>query len=210
MASSVIHMCIANEINKQINRDNEKILIGTIAPDISKHLGKDKTESHFQELNDDIPNLEKFLNKYQKNLSDDFVLGYYIHLYVDYLWFKYFVPEFILKGKIFLLDGSLIKYTEEDYIKYFYNDYTNLNILLTQKYNLDLDFLEKKEYKFKNIITEIPMNQIQKIIDKTVSISKKSYESKLYVIDTEIVEKFIDATVSIITSNLEEIGYLKS
>ena len=36
MASLVIHMAIASEINKKINRNYSKLIIGTIAPDISK------------------------------------------------------------------------------------------------------------------------------------------------------------------------------
>ena len=36
MASSLIHMAIANEVNKSIKYDNNKLLIGSIAPDISK------------------------------------------------------------------------------------------------------------------------------------------------------------------------------
>lgn len=42
MASAVIHMAIASEINKTLKRDNNKILIGTIAPDISKFIGRTK------------------------------------------------------------------------------------------------------------------------------------------------------------------------
>lgn len=61
MASSVIHICIANEINKTINRDNKKLLIGTIAPDISKLLGETKFYSHFLDnVNNNIPNINKF------------------------------------------------------------------------------------------------------------------------------------------------------
>ena len=98
MASSVIHICIANEINKTINRDSKKLLIGTIAPDISKLLGETKFYSHFLDnVNNNIPNINKFLDKYGNYLNDDFVLGYYIHLYTDYLWFKYFIPN-IIKG----------------------------------------------------------------------------------------------------------------
>lgn len=71
MASSVIHMCVANEINKRIKRNIDLLLIGTIAPDISKHLGKTKFESHFLYDNDnEIPSLDAFLNKYKKHLED--------------------------------------------------------------------------------------------------------------------------------------------
>lgn len=92
MASAVIHLAVANEINKKLNRDKSQLLIGAIAPDISKFIGEDKTKSHFlKELDSNIPDIESFLNKYKNNLTDDFVMGYFIHLYTDYLWFKYFV-----------------------------------------------------------------------------------------------------------------------
>ncbi len=42
MASSIIHMAVANELNKKLNRDNKSILIGSIAPDIAKLIGEDK------------------------------------------------------------------------------------------------------------------------------------------------------------------------
>lgn len=210
MASAVIHMCVANELNKKLKRNNDLVVIGSVAPDIAKHLGETKTKSHFQDNDDDIPIIERFLDKYQKQLSDDFVLGYYIHLYTDYLWFKYFIPDFMANGKIYMLDGTIIPASEKDYKKYFYNDYTNLNAILIEEYNLELNILENKIPKMKNIITEIPMNQIQLIVDKTLSIIKKSQETKAYVIDKEIVNKFIDYTIEAIYSNLEEIGYTKN
>ena len=86
MASSVIHMAVATEINKVIKRNNDMLLIGSIAPDISKLIGEDKTRSHFLiQGSDCIPDLNKFLNKYNYFLNDDFILGYYVHLYTDYL-----------------------------------------------------------------------------------------------------------------------------
>ena len=129
MASSVIHICIANEINKTINRDSKKLLIGTIAPDISKLLGETKFYSHFLDnVNNNIPNINKFLEKYGNYLNDDFVLGYYIHLYTDYLWFKYFLPRFANGCYIFNLNGNIQKVSKKELIDYLYNDYTNLNI----------------------------------------------------------------------------------
>lgn len=60
MASAVIHMAVAHEINKVINHDNDKLLIGSIAPDISKYIGESKIRSHFSEQNDtNIPNMSK-------------------------------------------------------------------------------------------------------------------------------------------------------
>ena len=36
MASSIIHVAVANELNKKLNVDRNQLLIGSIAPDISK------------------------------------------------------------------------------------------------------------------------------------------------------------------------------
>ena len=96
MASAVIHMTVASEINKVLKRDYDKLIIGSIAPDISKIIGETKLRSHFlvtEENNNNIPNIDVFLSAYKEYLYDDFVMGYFIHLYTDYLWFKYFIPE---------------------------------------------------------------------------------------------------------------------
>ena len=86
MASSMIHLAVAKEVNKELKRDYRKLYIGSIAPDISKNIGETKEFSHFLDNPDiDIPNLDRFLEKYKKYLYDDFVMGYYLHLITDYL-----------------------------------------------------------------------------------------------------------------------------
>ena len=139
MASSMIHIAIANEINKVIKKDKKSLLIGSIAPDIGKHVGIEKVISHFEVVDDDIPKLDVFLDKYKAYLNDDFVLGYYIHLYTDYLWFKYFIPDFFKNSYVYKLDGTKEYLDGEKACYYIYNDYTNLNIKLIDEYNLDLD-----------------------------------------------------------------------
>ena len=52
MASSMIHIAVANEINKVLKRDSSQLLIGTIAPDISKLIGETKEKSHFLTQNE--------------------------------------------------------------------------------------------------------------------------------------------------------------
>ena len=205
MASSMIHIVVANELNKILNRNNKKILIGSIAPDISKHIGMTKIESHFEDDNNDLPNLDKFLLKYKEFLRDDFVLGYYIHLYTDYLWFKYFEPDFYKNGVIHKLDGTIENIPPEKKMEYFYNDYTNLNIKLIDEYNLDLSIFYEELPTFNNIIKEIPMDKIQIIIDQAGIIIENTKESKSYVFDMDVVNKFIKTSVDYILSNLKDI-----
>ncbi len=208
MASSMIHIVVANEINKKINRNSKAILIGSIAPDIAKHLNLSKKDSHFQETDETLPDLNKFLDKYKKDLTDDFVLGYYIHLYTDYLWFKYFEPDFYKNGVIYKLNGDIENVEPIKKRNYFYNDYTNLNIKLIDEYNLDLSIFYEEVPRFNNIIKEIPMDKIKVIIDKAGIIIENSKESKSYVFDMDIVNKFINTSVNYILSNLHDINII--
>lgn len=206
MASSVIHMAVANEINKILKRDNDKLLIGAIAPDISKHLHQSKLNGHFLDSEDnDIPNIEKFLKKYQNKLYDDFVLGYFIHLYTDYLWFKYFMTEIYEKNYITKLDGTSIKCVGDMLCKYIYNDYTNLNSKLLDEYNMDLKIFYNNPPNFDSIIEEIPMEKIKLIIDKTSIIISNSKQRKELVFNIENIKKFIETSVMLILEKLKEI-----
>lgn len=206
MASAVIHLAVANEINKKLRRDNDKLLIGSIAPDISKFIGESRSISHFTDSEDiDYPNIDKFLNKYNDKLNDDFVMGYFIHLYTDYLWFKYFIPEIYDKDMIKKLDGSVFECTENMALMYIYNDYTNLNIKLLDEYNMDLEIFYNDPPEFENIITEIPMEKINVILDKISVIIENTKENKDLVFDITNINQFISMSVELIQSKIDEI-----
>lgn len=206
VASAVIHLAVANEINKKLNRDKSQLLIGAIAPDISKFIGEDKTKSHFlKELDSNIPDIESFLNKYKNNLTDDFVMGYFIHLYTDYLWFKYFVTEFYDKPMITKLDGTVVKCSGNMLSLYVYNDYTNLNIKLIDKYNMDLKIFYNQLPKLSNIIEEIPMNKMGLLLSQMGIIIENSKEKKDYIFNIENIEKFITTSVELILGKITEL-----
>lgn len=207
MASSIIHIAVANEINKILNRDSKKLLIGSIAPDISKLIGDTKVKSHFlDELNDDIPNLDRFLDKYKSKLSDDFVMGYYIHLYTDYLWFKYFISEIIDGNYITKLNGEIVKLNGNMVALYIYNDYTNLNIQLIDKYELDLKIFYSDIPYIKPIITEIPMDRLDIILNKAGIIIANTKARKDFVFNIKNIEKFIDVCTKLILSEIEKLN----
>lgn len=206
MASSLIHMCVAKEVNKFLKRKEKDILIGTIAPDISKYLGETKEKSHFLDnILDDIPNIERFLNKYKNKLNNDFVMGYYIHLYTDYLWFKYFITNFSKQDFIYTLDNKKLFLTEEEKLEYIYNDYTNLNGQLIDEYNIELSIFYEEQPQFENIIKEIPMHKLNLIIDNAGLIIKNAKESKAYIFDLDIVNNFIEFAVNDILTNIEKV-----
>ena len=209
MASAVIHMAIANEINKYLKCDKDKILIGSIAPDISKQIGDTKVGSHFLDSEDTtIPNINKFLDKYKHKINDAFVLGYFIHLYTDYLWFKYFIPEIYNSEEhtISRIDGNVVKCNGHMQDKYIYNDYINLNVRLLDEYDMDLSIFYNDVPYLENIIEEIPMDKIGIIINKMSIIIANSKEGKSFVFDLENIKKFIELSVELILAELTQLN----
>ena len=202
MASAVIHLAVANEINKHLKKDKTKILLGSIAPDIAKLVGQTKKESHFLTDDNDIPDIDIFLNKYKNNLNNDFVMGYYIHLYTDYLWYKYFISEIINNNRITKKDGTIVKLNGDMEKLYIYNDYTNLNIQLIEKYNLDLKIFYNEIPYIEDIIKEIPLNKLDILIKQAGLIIANAKETKAFVFDTKDVCKFIDTATNLILSEM--------
>lgn len=202
MASSIIHMAVAKEMNKKLKKDESKLLLGSIAPDLSKLVGETKKYSHFLDDNNKV-DLNKFLAKYQKYLNDDFVLGYYIHLYTDYLWFKYFITEIVDNDKIKKLDGTIVKLNGEMARLYIYNDYTNLNEKLVDQYNLDLNELNNIEVS--NIINEIALDKISLLLEQIKIINENINKPKNFCFNIENINNFIETSSELILATLKNI-----
>ena len=206
MASSLIHLAVAKKVNEVIQKDENKILFGAVSPDISQCLGQTKLYSHFLDGDgvDNIPNMNKFLIKYKKDLKDDFVLGYYIHLYTDYFWFKFFLTEIVDNNDMITkLNGEKIKLNGLMLDLYVYNDYTNLNIQLIEKYNIDLEFLYHNNINYDDIlIEEIPKEQMSKLVDSIVKIVENTKIHKTFVFNMQNIEQFINTTSKLITEEI--------
>lgn len=210
MASSIIHMAVAKEINKNLKRDENQLLIGSIAPDISKLVDEPRYITHFAKKNDEIPDIKKFLRKYKNKLNDDFVMGYYIHLYTDYLWSKFFITEITNKNFVRKLNGDVVTLNGRMLMLYIYNDYTNLNIELINKYNFDFEFMfEEKNKYIPPIIKEIPYEKLPVLYDNFERIIENSKTSKAFVFDMENIENFINLCVKIILSEINNMHIKK-
>lgn len=204
MASIVIHMCVASEISKKIELKNyDEFLLGSIAPDISRVVGWSRDLSHFIYSKQSIyPDINKFLEKYGNKLDSDFMLGYFVHLYTDYLWFKYFLRDIKYKGLITLMDGTKIEYDENTFVKYLYNDYTNLNVKLIDEYNLDLSLLYNP-VKIPNVeMDEIPIDRLQELLDAFSVIIENSKIKKKYLFDMSNIKEFILVSSNLIMSEI--------
>ena len=208
MASTIIHMAVGQKIGNKINRKSSQFMIGTIAPDLAKIIGESKTISHFIDgLDNDIPNIDRFLQKYISFLDDDFVLGYFIHLYTDYLWFKYFLPEIFDKEQCLItnLNNEEIHLDEDTFINYVYNDYTNLNDQLIKKYQINVQLFYEPLGYIKPIIDEIKINELDKLQKKSIQIINSSAEEKEYLFNIKNVDQFIEMCDDLIMAKLREV-----
>lgn len=205
MASAVIHLCVAKKLNKTLKMNEKELYLGTIAPDISKQIGETKDKSHFLTTNEkDVPNIYAFLDKYKDTLNKPFNMGYFIHLYTDKIWFAEFMRSKLYENCIRLIDGSAINISEDKITQMIYNDYTNLNIKLFDKYDMDLS-LFYEEFKVPNTeIDEIPIVKLPILIDKMSLIIMNSTENKSYIFDEVTINQFIDYCCDKILRKIEE------
>jgi len=202
MASAVIHLCVAHEVNKYLRMKESELLIGTIAPDISKQIGETKEISHFLDPSneDDIPNINKFLTKYRNDLNKPFEMGYFIHLLTDKYWFRDYVYHYIER---FTKSDQKKKITYTAIRDIIYNDYTNINIDLIDKYNLPLDIFYNEFTGIKSNINEIPLDKLNIIIDKMGIIIKESNQEKTFMFDINDIDIFIKNTVKYIIKDIQ-------
>lgn len=205
MASAIIHLCVAKEVNKYLKMNENELFLGAIAPDISKQIGETKEISHFLDHTneDDIPNIDRFLQKYRSELNKPFEMGYLIHLLTDKYWFRDYVYDYIER---YTKDNNKKKITYTAIRDIIYNDYTNLNISLIDKYNLSLD-LFYNDYNFpKSKIKEIPVDKLDILVDKMGLIITESKEEKTFMFDTKDLEIFIENSVKYIIKDIQMLG----
>lgn len=206
MASAIIHIAVAKKVNEYLNRNKKELYLGAIAPDAAKIIGIDRKITHFINKNDDdsSPNIEYFKSLYIDKITGDYDIGYYIHLLTDELWFKEFLPNFVIDDDTIVDNNgnkvSLAGITISDII---YNDYTNLNMEVIDYYGLDLKiFYEKFEYPTP-VIKEVPKENFDLLIEKLGMISTASSEYN-YILKLDKITHFIEYAAIYVLEELKK------
>lgn len=150
MGSIIMHLCIANEVDKELNIKDDKFYIGNMKPDTDKLNGVSRIDSHYIKqytINGklyELPDIEKFIKENRNKLKDDnILLGYLSHLIADEIWYKIVSDKYTEQLSE---DKEKIKiYNQEEILPYsefkrmIYEDYANTNNYLIRKYNIDID-----------------------------------------------------------------------
>lgn len=208
MASSIIHLAIAKQVAKLLPIKNQKdYYLGSIAPDISKQIGLDKTESHFlMNTKNDIPNIALFIKRYPYFYHNSFDLGYFTHLYADKLWNEEFLPSIMKKDTIQLLNGKSVEMTQKEITNMIYSDYTSLNIDIIDEYKLDLSLFYEEFSSPETFLQEIPTERLDILLNKVGIIIENSKSKKAYVFNKEIINDYIQKTVKKIIEEVKSVS----
>ena len=191
MASAVIHMCVAKKVNQYLKMDERIIILGSIAPDISKLVKETKFRSHFlkEDKEDSEIDIKAFLNLYKEELDKPFEMGYFIHLLTDRYWFRDYVYKYI-NG--YLKDKQLPFKTYTEIKDSIYSDYSRINVPLIDYYNLDLDLFFNGFSYPQSKIKEIPMEKLEIFVDSMGILIKNSVYKKPEIMSLDQIIKFIE------------------
>lgn len=97
-----LHLAIVKKVNDSLNRDLDKLMLGSILPNLTKY---DHNLSHFRK-DSCTSDIDIFLDKYKDSLNDDIMLGYFIHLLTDNYYKNFFNTEIIEYDE----DGNAVGY----------------------------------------------------------------------------------------------------
>lgn len=206
MASVIIHLAVAKKVNEVLKRNQHDLFLGAMAPDAAKLVGSSRKISHFITTPDsDTPEIDVFLSKYENDLDDTFVLGYFIHLVTDVLWFKEFLVNFVNDNTITTKTGEKIELDEKEVLDIIYNDFTSMNQEVEKYYDLDLDdFYNAYEFP-KSKIREFPETYFYEVLDKIKLINERK-SNYSYLFNINQVVPFIEYAAVYCLDEIKKVG----
>lgn len=206
MASVIIHLAVAKKVNEVLKRNQNELFLGAMAPDAAKLVGSSRKISHFiTNPNSDTPELNIFLDKYQEDLDDTFVLGYFIHLVTDVLWFDEFLVNFVNENVITTKTGEKLVLEDQDVLDIIYNDFTSMNQEVEKYYNLNLDEFYTLPTLPKSRIKEFPEDYFYEVINKIKLINEKKVNYS-YLFNINKIVPFIEYASTHSLDEIKRIG----
>lgn len=206
MASVIIHLAVAKKVNELLKRKQNDLFLGAMAPDAAKLVGSSRKISHFiTNPNSDTPELNIFLDKYKNDLDDTFVLGYFIHLVTDVLWFDEFLVNFVNENVITTKTGEKLTLDEGDVLDIIYNDFTSMNQEVEKYYDLNLEDFYKLESLPKSKIREFPETYFYEVINKIKLINERK-SNYSYLFNINQVVPFIEYAAVYCLDEIKRVG----
>lgn len=195
MASRIMHLIIADGVNKQLGIDHEDFYWGNILPDAYKNGQKDIT--HFRKPNsilgsENLLDPEAFINTYKQYMQQPLYKGYYAHLISDQIWLNRIYNPIMINSQ-----GEIRKEICESY----YDDYYFLNPILLKEYPL-----KRKLFCKSNLINmkEISIEAINGIHEGLVrDMNQESTQKPLKLMKLDTIKDYIHDSIEQVIHNLQ-------
>ncbi len=229
MPGYIIHLAEAEMIIKRLLKSEDSEMCseewqdrfrrGCLLPD-SKDEKKETT--HYWNHGDEcakvrLPDIELFIKEHWRQLTQrriyPEVFGYFVHLYLDRLFFEKYLPEYIrfLDSRGYPVqsykwtEGGIIQKSSEGVFldelfssDFLYGDYTKLNSYFIDKYQIKIprnDETYTPNCKIKDTLFGMSLNDILDRLDiyyvESRNADHKNNSSNLKVLDLESLERFL-------------------
>lgn len=205
LASRLMHYIIASEVMKEVPMNRNLFILGNLAPDAHDGTLKGNSCSHFRRIvegdYDIYPNLdlERFKEKYLKNTTDEFIVGYYCHLISDDHWVKSIYPDYLK----FDLDNEAAKKQRE----LLFRDLRVFNTILRRFY--EHHFQDDIGIPGQIGVEEILCDRLKVLVDELHNdfiVKAEDIELKIFTID--FILEYINASVDRCIKELRTILFL--
>lgn len=111
-----IHLGVATKLNENYKLNKDQFLYGSVLPDVMDTNAYGRDFSHFfgTKYHDLCPeeiivDVDKFKSTYEDRLSNDLILGYYVHILTDYFYNDYVFRNCYLRDEFDRVTGIKTK-----------------------------------------------------------------------------------------------------
>ncbi|MFS0688769.1 hydrolase [Sporosarcina sp. 179-K 8C2 HS] len=193
MGSRIMHVIIAHKIAEKLSiEDKVPFLIGGVAPDAVST----KDTSHF--FAGDLKDYSRyvdymaFLEKYQDEAKNLYVLGYFTHLIADDIWLKGFYLPW-LKNRM---------EADHEFFKRYHNDFQLLNGKLLEYYGLKDEL--KNSLSQITIAPDLEEVDSKKVMEFLPSVIGDMEYDKDYVLNEKLLVFTFDQIVGYIETSVDK------
>lgn len=195
MASTIMHLSIADEISKQIEiKDINRFRIGSIITDAYMNR-YDRKISHFKDKIENgskvIIKLREFREKYaDKIVNDDLYLGYYMHLIQDILYRQFVYGEYNWNPRP---EGNVAR---------LHKDYALINSYLIEKYDVSSEISIPSGIEDEEILNICSFN-IENLMRNLKSYFIPYTEGDNFFFTNEMADEYIQKAIPICVKEIE-------
>lgn len=194
MPSWKVHMEIAKRVNSKLNfkdKELEEFMFGAILADINNGFvienvstSYNHKHTHYEE-NGGITYIN-FYNLYKNILKEPIVLGYYIHLYTDYIWNNDYYTKVEKTVKMYEKTSEELKRIKHNDFRLYNTKYNDNNLKIS-----NIDNIIHKSKLIDNI--SINSNDVEEVIKFLNKSSNLNTTYKFY--SEEELDRLLDYTI---------------